>query len=941
MNGNTVQVRLLGPVDVTIDGTARPVSGARRKTVLAVLGLHPGEPVSTDRLADLLWGERPPPTASNTLQSHMSYLRRVLGAKTAIVSQTPGYLLDIPAEATDLAMARQLIERGDRDTDPTDSAAHLRAALDLWRGPSLCDVTGVAWLDEHARHLDDLRLRAVKGLIEARMTLGEHAQLFPELEHLAEQHPYDERLHRQLMLALYRSGRHADALAVYQHLRHTIGAELGIDPSPALRELEAAILRHDAALDPPPPAIAVAPAGWVGPAQLPVAVRAFVGRHTELDRLDALLAHRHDVPAGRSATTTIATVSGTAGVGKTTLAVNWAHRVAGHFPDGQLYVNLRGFDPGGSALDPAEALRGFLDALAVPAERIPVGLAAQIGLYRSLLAGKRVLVVLDNARDVEQVRPLLPGAPGCLAIVTSRSHLTPLVATEGAHPLVLDLLSPADAYDLLARRLGTQRIAAEPDAVQEIITRCARLPLALAIAAARAATYPGFPLATLAAELPGPATGLDALHGGDPATDIRAVFSWSYQTLSTEAAGMFRLLGLHPGPEVTAPAVASLAGLASPTARTLLTELTRAHLLTEHTPGRYSFHDLLRAYATEQTHTHDSPETRHAALHRMLDHYLHTAYTAALLLNPARDPIILGQLQPGVFLEDLDRDSAADWFATERRVLLAASEQAYATGFDTHTWQLAWALNTFLFRQGYWHEQITVHRTGLQAAKRLGDRSAQAYLSRYLAQAHIRLGRLDEARHYYQQSRQLHADLGDPAGQANAHSGLAQIAQHQGRLADVLSHTQHALDLHRTAGHRIGEANALNGVGWSYALLGDYHRAITHCQQALTLLQDLNDRATEAATWDSLAFAHRGLADHAQSARCYQHAIDLYRTLDDPYEEALALASLGDTHHTAGDPDAAQTAWRQALDIFTDLGHPDADTLHAKLKSPNISTDGG
>ena len=749
MNPDTVQVRLLGPVDVTIDGRVRPVSGLRRKTVLSVLGLHPGETVSTDRLIDVLWGEHPPTTASNTLQSHISYLRGVLGDRAAIVPRRPGYLLDIPAEATDVVRAQQLVDLADRAADPAAGAAHLRAALDLWRGPSLADVTDVTLLENHANRLDELRLRATQSLIDARMALGEHARLFPELADLAQQHPFDERIHRQLMLALYRTGRHADALAVYQRLRRTIGTELGIDPSPALRDLEAAILRHDPALDPSPPQITTT-AGWATPAQLPPTIPAFVGRRTELDQLDALLSKADAAHATGSPTTTIAAVSGSPGVGKTSLVRRWAHQHTQSFPDGQLYLDLRGFSPSSSMVEPAEAVRGFLDAFGLPPQRIPAGLDAQIGLYRSVLAGKRVLIVLDNARDETQVRPLLPGSPGCLVLITSRNRLTGLTATENAHPISVDLLTDNDAHDLLAARLGTDRIAAEPDAVHDIITHCARLPLALAITAAHCAAHPALALTTVTTALHEVTNGLDALDGGDPAADVRTVISWSCDPLGRGAHRLFRLLGLHPGPDITLPAVASLAGITRQQARAELTELHRAHLLTERTPGRHAFHDLLRAFAVELAHTAFTDTEQHTVTHRMLDHYLHSTHAAVLLLDPQWQPLDLTPPQPGVFPDShTDRDSALAWLTAEHLVLLALTTHAAATGFDTHTWQLASALSPYLVRRGLWSEQVAVQRTALDAARRSGDPVGQARALPALAEAYLRLDGLDDVAQRY------------------------------------------------------------------------------------------------------------------------------------------------------------------------------------------------
>jgi tetratricopeptide (TPR) repeat protein len=682
----------------------------------------------------------------------------------------------------------------------------------------------------------------------------------------------------------------------------------------------------------------------VAPAQLPADVAGFAGRAAELAALDRLLAAGKDPPDGPARGSTavvISAVSGTAGVGKTALAVRWAHRIAGRFPDGQLYVNLRGFDPGGQVLAAAAAVRGFLDALQVPAERIPAGLDAQAALYRSLLAGRRVLVVLDNARDAEQARPLLPGTPTALVVVTSRNQLTSLVAVDGAYPLMLDLLTEDEARQLLAGRLGPNRVAAEPQAVDRIIGCCARLPLALTIAAARAAQS-GFPLALLAEEL-AEAGGLDALDAGDPAGQVRTVFSWSYTALSPAAAGLFRLLGLHPGPDLSAAAAASLAAVSPAEVRRWLGELTRASLLAEHSPGRYGLHDLLRVYAADLTRTHDPEDQRRAARGRMLDHYLHTAHTAARLLNPARDPILLPLTapSPGVTPEQpAEHGPALAWLTVEHRVLLAAIRLAAAAGLDTHTWQLAWTLHTFLDRRGHWHDLATAWQAALDAAGRLDNPAAQAYAHR-LAWAHIRLGRYPDAHTQLRHALDLYAQAGDLAGQARTHLALSYLWERQGRPDQALGHAQQAFTLSRAAGHRRGQANALNAVGWYHALLGDHQQALTCCQQALTLHQELGDRDGQAHTWDSLGYAHHHLGQHSEAADCYQHALHMFRDLGHRYQEATILTRLGDAQHAAGDdPAAARTAWTDALDILTDLDHPDTDTVRGKLHHLDQNTRG-
>lgn len=467
-----------------------------------------------------------------------------------------------------------------------------------------------------------------------------------------------------------------------------------------------------------------AAAGRPVPRQLPADVPGFTGRGAQLRELDLLV-----TGGERTSTLVVSAVSGTAGVGKTALAVHWAHRVRGRFPHGQLYVNLRGFDPTGRAVSPAEAVRGFLDALGVVPQRIPAGLDPQAALYRSLVADRRMLILLDNARDADQVRPLLPGAAGCLVVVTSRDLLSGLVVAEGAHPLVLDLLTTDEAHQLLERRLGPARVAAEPEAVDDIVGACARLPLALAIVAARAVAHPAFPLSALAGALRQARGGLDIFAHGDPATDVRAVFSWSYHTLGPTAARLFRLLGVHPGPDITIPAAASLAGVTPREVAASMGELTRANLLTEHTAGRFAFHDLLRAYATELAHDVEPQAERRAAAQRALDHYLRTAYAADQLLNPERGPITLPPAGPGVTPEEhADRGQAMAWFGAEHRVLLAAADRAAATGLDIHAWQLPWVLADFFNLRGHSHDLAATQHAALEAARRLADREAHGAL---------------------------------------------------------------------------------------------------------------------------------------------------------------------------------------------------------------------
>ena len=933
--GSVMRVRLLGPVDVMVDGEARLVRGLRRKAVLATLALHGGEIVSTSRLVDAVWGETTRPPALNTLQSHVSYLRTVLGRRAAILAHPPGYRLDLEDDGTDVRMAERLLRQAAQSADPIHGAKHLREALALWRGRPLADVAGLAWLEEQAGRLDLLCEQIKRALSEARLAAGEHLQLVPELEQMVADHPLDEQIHAQLMVALYRSGRQADALSAYQRLRHTLAEELGIDPCQALRELETAILRQDPSLDAPAAAVTAPPAALV-PAQLPPAVAAFDGRSAELASLDTILPRGPQSGLADGAAV-VAVIAGTAGVGKTALAVHWAHRVSAQFPDGQLYVNLRGFDRFGPAVDPGQAIRGFLDAFAVLPERIPASLDDQVALYRSLLAGKRVLVVLDNVRDAEQVRPLLPGSPGCLAIVTSRNHLTGLIATQGAHPLELELLTAAGARELLASRLGARRVGSEPGPVDEINTGCARLPLALTIAAARAATSPGFPLAVLAADLREATCTLDPFDSGDVATDVRAVFSWSYRALSAGAARLFRLLGLHPGPDITVGAAASLAGIAPDRTRAMLAELTSGHLLAEHRPGRYAFHDLLRAYATEQAHTHDDDGARRAAVGRVLDHSLHTAYAAARLIDPYFAPAALAPPQPGVVLGGpATAEEALSWFTAERATLLAAVPLAADAGFATHTWQLAWALSTFLLRRGLWNDQAKACLVGLDAARRAGDTAGEAHALLLLALGYARSGRSHDALPRFHRALRLLETIGGyHSSQVTVHSSLIWIAEQQERHADMLSHAVRALELSRATGARTLEIMSLNDVGYSHALLGNYQQAIIYCERALAGSRRAGERSWESATWDSLGYVHHKLGNHQRAITCYERSLGLCRELADRYNEAGTLDRLGDVHRSAGDMDASRWAWTQALRTFDEIDHPDSDRVRAKLPAPD------
>ena len=644
--------------------------------------------ISRGELVDAVWGEDPPASAEGGIYTYVAGLRRVIepnrslrGPGRVLVSSGAGYVLhlvpgqpDAVAFEQDLGRSRQLRKAG----DAAGAVSALNSALSLWRGIAFAGVPGPFAETERVR-LGELRSAAAEERADVLLSLGRHEEVVPDLTAMVADHPLRERMRGLLMVALYRCGRHAEALRIFAEGRRVLAEELGIDPGGELSRIHQQVLTMDPGLAVPDgPAVITLDGEAAGagpapdggqrrprpegratpvPAQLPLDAPGFSGRREELSMLQAMLpakrggsGHPGGAEAGQQGsdqqdqpdqTVPIVVISGTAGTGKTALAIRFGHQVAKRFPGGQLYVNLRGLDPATPPMEPAEALRFFLDALGVPPHRIPADTECRSALFRSLLDDRQMLIVLDNARNGAQVRPLLPGAPGSLVVVTSRNELTGLVAAEGAVPLTLDVLGDAEAHEMLARRLGQARVAAEPGAADEIIAACARLPLALGIAVGRAAARPKRPLTELAAELHDARGRLDALEAGDAVTNVRAVLSWSYDQLSEPAARMFRLLGVHPGPDISLSAAASLAGLPRADAGTALRELARTHMVAEYLPARFTFHDLLRAYAADQAERIDPEPERRAAVHRVLDHYLHTAMAASNRFSPFRSPLQL------------------------------------------------------------------------------------------------------------------------------------------------------------------------------------------------------------------------------------------------------------------------------------------------------------
>jgi len=631
---NDIVLRLLGPVEVQSADAWRQPDRPQQRLVLALMALRAGQVVPVGELIGAVWAETPPRSARASMQVLVTRLRRLLAGTpgSKLERRGEGYRLHLEPDRLDVHRFRSLAKAGREAADCRTAVAAFDEALALWRGPALADVPGTAKIEAIRSGLAEEQLSALQDRISAMLGCGLEWEAAAELPVLLARNPLAERLAGMLMVALYRCGQQADALKVFREVRARLVADLGIEPGPELQHMHQRILTGDPGLTAPPVARVqvlppASPAGPVPaprvqrvvPRQLPTAPSHFAGRTAELQALTTL------VNGGREAggTVMISAISGTAGVGKSALAVYWGHQVAGEFPDGQLYVNLRGFGPSGLPVTSAEAIKGFLAAYQVPSAAVPAGLDTLAGLYRSMLAGTRTLIVLDNARDVDQVRPLLPASPGCLVLVTSRNQLAGLVANEGARLLTLDVLPEAAAHELLLSRLGPSQVTAEHDAVTEVARLCAGLPLALGIAATRAAARPDFALMALAAELRDGQGRLDALDTGDATGSLREVFSWSHQQLSHSAGRLFRLMSVHPGPDMSVQAAASIAGIAVPDAQRALGELTNASLVAERSPGRYGCHDLLRTYAAEQATDCDGDVEVRAAMNRMLDHYRH------------------------------------------------------------------------------------------------------------------------------------------------------------------------------------------------------------------------------------------------------------------------------------------------------------------------------
>jgi DNA-binding SARP family transcriptional activator/tetratricopeptide (TPR) repeat protein len=907
-------LQVLGPLVVRVGDRSVSLTAGRLRTVLAVLAMSAGTMVSVDRLGAAVWGSAPPSDVVRSAQTYVARLRAALGAG-AIATRPGGYLLQVHPDQVDALRFRRLV------TGPA-SRERLGAALALWRGEPFDGVRS-EWLDRiETPALVEQYLGAVGRCADLDLAAGRPAEVVDLLTGPAARYPLCEPLWARLLVALARCGRAAEALERFETVRRRLADDLGADPGPELRAVHADLL---VGADRPAVSGSLGGVALAVPQQLPAAVDGFVGRQAALRALDELV-------GGDAGAIRVATVSGMAGVGKTTLAVHWAHRVRHRFPHGQLHIDLRGFGASGPALRPAEAVRAALDALGVEPRRIPVDPAAQAALYRSLLADRAVLIVLDNARDSDQVRPLLPASPGCLVLVTSRDRLTGLVATANARHVPLGVLSSAEAHELLAGRLGPGRASADPGAVVDLAGRCGRLPLALAVVAAHALTHPELSLAELAARLDTDRAGLSRFPAGDPATTLGTVFSWSYRALTPPAARLLRLLGTHPGPQVSVAAAASLLGAPPAEVRPLLAELTGVHLLTERLPDCYVLHDLLAAYAA-QLAADEPADDRRAASARLLDHYLHTCHLADRLVHPQREAVDPPPPGRGAVVEPLaGPQDALAWFVREQANLLAAVEHAGRTGADARAWWLAWVVWEFLDQRGHLRHQAAVEAVALDAARRLGDRVGQSIAHRTLAHLHARLGAYRAAEDHLDAAVELAGQVGTRSGEAFTHLAAGQVSTARRRYGEALVHGRHALELVHSADRPDGAALALRVLGSGFIGLGQHRQALWCCRRALDIHRSAGQRREEAADWDGIGRAQHHLRDYRQAASAYRRALDIYRQLGDRWGEATALVHLGETCEARGHADPTHDTWRRALALADDLGHPDADYVRSMVE---------
>ncbi|WP_219471289.1 AfsR/SARP family transcriptional regulator [Nonomuraea rhizosphaerae] len=911
-----VRFAVLGPVQVMAGDRELTGLAPRHRAVLAYLLLHARTVLSADQLSDAVWGVTPPDTARSQIQAAITAIRRVLreeGAAQSLVTRAGGYMIEPEWLDLDEFTARMAAAQQEKET-AQDAVRQVRDALALWRGQPLADVHA-DYVESLRGRLEQRRLAAIERLADLELSLGRHEDLIDELSAHVAAHPLRERLSGQLMLALHRSGRQADALSAGRAFREALVEQQGLDPGRAFVAIEQAILRDDPELQVQPQEEAVREperrANFV-----PYDIPDFAGRTVELERI-----------AGLQPGTTILTIDGMAGIGKSALAIHAAHRLAERYPDGQLFVDLQAHTAGHEPVEAGAALETLSRQLGVPAERIPASLAARAALWRAELAERRVVIVLDNATDTDHVRPLLPGASDSLVLITSRRRLIDL---DGARALSMDVLPVRDGERLFASIVG-ERAQAEPDAVLDVLQLCGFLPLAVRIAAARLHHRPRWTVGYLAGRLRDERRRLAELSTSD--RGVAAAFTLSYQHLDAERQRMFRLLGVHPGRDIDAHAAGALAGIPADDAETLLEDLLDAHVLAQHEPGRYTFHDLLREHARATASAEEGDDVRHEALTRLFDHYRATAAAAIDVMFPfgklRRPPVPDTDLEIMTFRGEVE---ACAWLEVERANLVAVGTHAADGDWPAHAGQLAAILHPYLDGQARHADAITLHTKALEAARRRGDRAAEGRALLDLAWVYWRQGRYEESYETCRPALDLCREIGDRLGESRAHNTLGNVClrQHDYERAD--HHLEQAVRLSREIGNRVGEAHTLSSLGISHDRQGRYPQALDHHRRALELHRQLGSRNGEARVLDLLGQVYQRHGQHEQARDHHRQALELYRELGCRSDEAAPLNGLGEVGRVAGDPDQAVTHHGDALAIALELGNrPEEARAHEGL----------
>ncbi|ASO20887.1 DNA-binding SARP family transcriptional activator/tetratricopeptide (TPR) repeat protein [Actinoalloteichus hoggarensis] len=937
----TVEFRLLGPLEARRDGAVVSLGGRRQRSVLAALLLRSNEVAGTGYLAEAIW-ETPPAAPESNIRTYVAGLRRALRgvgeSDDRIATRSGGYLLAVRPGELDLAVFEEHAREGEhavRRRDFTRAVDHLERALALWRGRPLEGSTLGTLLAAEADRIEDRRLAVVEQHAQAWIALGRPDLVIGGLRALVAEHPYREELWAQLMLALYHGDRQADALAAFTQVRQRLVTDLGIEPGPRLQRLhqeilsvepiEAGVRDGSAHAD---DAVSVARAYR----QLPMDIVEFTGRTAELTRMLRIV-EEHGDPAATAVP--VIAIEGMAGVGKTRLAVHAAHRIVGQgrFDEMQLWTDLHGFDPEHPPADPAEVLAGFLRLLGVPGQHIPHGLDARAALYRDRLVGRRVLVLLDNAATEEQVRPLLPGTADCLVLITTRRRLSGL---DGTRPLPLGVLGTAEAVALLAHIAGDGRVEAEPTAARRVVELCGGLPLAVVLAARRLRNRPSWTVGDLVERLADAERRLARLSAG--ALGVHVIFDLSYRALPPRHRRLFRLLGVHPGDDITAHTAAALGDLHPDDAESLLEDLLDEHLLHQSTPGRYHFHDLLRSFARERAHAEESASDRDGAVTRLLSWYLHAAEGARRLLEPHRGQPV--RLHPLLTRHPVpvpaDHEQALAWCEAERGGLLAAVHAALEIEQLSIAWQLPSILLNFYYRRSHWADWLTTHRIALKAARALDEQHGQGLIWRGLGIAQHDLRHFTEAVDCYQRAQRILDTVGDRNGQAWNLNNLGIGYIDLERLDDARGCFAAALPGFRETGDRQGEGICLSNLGDTLRRLGLRAEATAHLQEALHIQHDMTDQASLRFTLTCLGDLLHDGGDWAEAARHHREAVVVSERVGDQRMVARALIGLARALEATGDTDTALRHRRRALVIFDELGDPQAEVLRPLLGRPPI-----